>query len=325
MSMKDLSRQMKRGAKAGTELREKLLKDAREREQLLNAYEFARLTEHAYRIAAEQRATNKLAGGRVIEKSPSSFGGWRCVLVSRGPLQYLKCRHQVTGELAIVVTGTNEWIDWLVNGDVRMAYDVDGLGWHMGYRKLGEKLAHSIFDDADLNGADPLTFVGHSLGAAVASIAASRMPERVRKLIALDPPRYCNAEAADWMSKTFEGRAMRYTRGASIVARWPFEWRGYDHPEWVTSLHHGDAEPGVLDFWPELWAALPIPGIQTLEHHSMAALTSAMAQALGFEPFMYCDDCGKGLKEDEGVPVGEKGDAGTNCKECAGLGATDGI
>ena len=44
---------------------------------------------------------------------------------------------------------------------------------------------------------------------------------------------------------------------------------------------------------------------------------SSLEEARGH--FMYCDSCGKSLDEDEGIPVGNRGEADTECEECVDL------
>lgn len=65
---------------------------------------------------------------------------------------------------------------------------------------------------------DPVVLVGHSLGAMVAAIAASRVPERVRGLVLEDPPMQTmgrSIQGTVWQ-KLFEGMRQVCVAGGSL-------------------------------------------------------------------------------------------------------------
>lgn len=92
----------------------------------------------------------------------------------------------------------------------------------------------------------PIAYTGHSLGAAMAGIAAAT--HKPMELITFGGPRFCGKAVGDHLSKT---TFRRWVNASDVVPRVPFGF-GYRH---VGECHFIDAD-GVLTVNPSRWQLL---------------------------------------------------------------------
>jgi triacylglycerol lipase len=87
-----------------------------------------------------------------------------------------------------------------------------------------------------------LWITGHSLGGALAVLAASRLPDRVFGLYTFGQPRVGDEEFARACQQRFGRRYFRFVHGRDVVPRIPAFTTGYRHFGWeVTAGHPGMA------------------------------------------------------------------------------------
>ena len=110
--------------------------------------------------------------------------------------------------------------------DLKAGKNIEAIGGkiHVGFKGEINKLWPSISAVLADNPGN-LYVTGHSLGAAMATIAASRMQDRVTALITFGSPRVGNAEFV----KSLDVEHYRVQNNCDDVTKVPFRLMGFDH------------------------------------------------------------------------------------------------
>lgn len=120
-------------------------------------------------------------------------------------------------------TEVNEKSDVLA--DITSGKNIEACGGkvHVGFKIEINKIWSSI--EKELMHIDKLYVTGHSLGAAMATIAASRMQSKVTALITFGSPRAGNKEFVRSLTVTH----YRVQNNCDAVTKVPFKLLGFDH------------------------------------------------------------------------------------------------
>lgn len=112
-----------------------------------------------------------------------------------------------------------------VLADLKAGKNIEACGGkvHVGFKGEINKVWPAI--EKAIAGIDTLYITGHSLGAAMATIAASRMQDRVTTLITFGSPRVGNAEFVDSLTVTH----YRVQNNCDDVTKVPFRLMGFRH------------------------------------------------------------------------------------------------
>lgn len=134
----------------------------------------------------------------------------------------------------ISFTGTNSLEDWGINLKTRPVADAGGLPGklHRGFVKALDQVWAAAVNPL-LGRPVPLWVTGHSLGGALAVLAAARCAlvtgQPVRGLYTYGQPRVGNHDLRDAIDVSLAGRYFRYVNDRDIVPRVPPATLGYRH------------------------------------------------------------------------------------------------
>ncbi|HAM72840.1 MAG TPA: lipase [Verrucomicrobiales bacterium] len=143
--------------------------------------------------------------------------------------------------------------DWITDADcVQATTEVGGVhyGFWSALESIWEPLLAAIESHQDR--AQSLWFTGHSLGAALATLAVARLRRKlkpVHSLYTYGSPRVGTAEFSDRFDRDFSDYTFRYVNNADVVTRVPTREMGYSH---VGQTLYFDAEGEVhadMHFW----------------------------------------------------------------------------
>ena len=112
-----------------------------------------------------------------------------------------------------------------VLADLKAGKNIEACGGkvHVGFKGEINKVWPSI--EKAVAGIDSLYITGHSLGAAMATIAASRVQSKVTALVTFGSPRVGNAEFVNSLTVTH----YRVQNNCDDVTKVPFRLMGFDH------------------------------------------------------------------------------------------------
>ncbi len=134
-------------------------------------------------------------------------------------IQAMVVAHQST--TAIVFRGTDELRDWLTNINTLPTSWLAGGKVHQGFKKDFETIAQQLTPYITTG----LYFTGHSLGGALAQLAASKWVDQAPVTYAFGSPRVGNSDFAEVLNATTY-RVINYTDMVTELP--PKEW-GYAH------------------------------------------------------------------------------------------------
>ncbi len=136
--------------------------------------------------------------------------------------------------LAVVFRGTDELADWVDNVDVRRADRLFG-SFHKGFYDSVEDLWAPIEDavsSALANQPRPVWFTGHSLGGAMATIAAARYVHKDRPfsgVYTFGQPRCMGRRTSRTFNAEAGRRHYRFQNNNDLVTRLPTRLFGFSH------------------------------------------------------------------------------------------------
>ena len=143
---------------------------------------------------------------------------------------------------------------------------------HEGFLARFEAVSAAVISAADTSPLKEYVCTGHSLGGAVATLAAAQLPKLdVAGLVTFGSPRVVNHSYADAIEEALAGKIRRYVHEMDIVPRVPVAL-GYEHV--------GDAIPlgfRIPDF--VVLASLSMPKVY--EDHRMAGYVKAVESLYG--------------------------------------------
>jgi len=171
--------------------------------------------------------------------------------------------------------------DWMTDAEI---IQVPGCGRGLVHHGFLQALNHS-WDEISAklkqfcSSSQPLIVTGHSLGAALATLAVAKLRETgqpVSGLYTFGSPRVGDQTFADWFNQDFKSRAFRFVNNNDLVTRVPMRSLGYSH---VGTCLYFDAAGKVhndIQFWNRFLEdvkgglnELFKPGVDTVKDHDM--------------------------------------------------------
>jgi triacylglycerol lipase len=150
--------------------------------------------------------------------------------------------------ILIAFRGTEKVSDWVTDLQVSLAGGPFGK-IHEGFLAALYSVLWDLIESIDRfrNGADPqpLWFTGHSLGAAIATVAVAKFREMdrpVRGLYTFGSPRVGNRQFEQSFNADFKHRTFRLVHGNDVISRIPTRSMGYSH---VGIFYYLDPDGGV--------------------------------------------------------------------------------
>lgn len=158
--------------------------------------------------------------------------------------------------------GTDEWEDWLDNIDGRKANSEQAMfgDFHRGFHRscndvwdhLDERYQSLREEDKKAKRYRPLFLTGHSLGGAMATVAAAKLVLEDRPFSSVytyGQPRAVKRDTAQFLSRECGARYYRFQNNQDLVTRVPSRLMGYSH---VGSCLYIDAD-GTIQTDPGFW------------------------------------------------------------------------
>ncbi|MCA9268999.1 MAG: lipase family protein [Planctomycetales bacterium] len=170
----------------------------------------------------------------VVQTAEQDWQCDKCVFLEYEDSQGFAC---ACGNAALVAfRGTESAADWIANLRMyrtRQAYGGVHTGFFVAYRNIREQLLAALAD-ARIGAARPLWLTGHSLGGALATIAAAELHghANIAGVATFGQPRVGDEDFHAFMDARFAGRFWRFVHGSDLVTRLP---PGLEH---VGTLHH---------------------------------------------------------------------------------------
>ena len=191
----------------------------------------------------------------------------------------------VTGEqgVTLVFVGSDDVVDWTYNVRLGMAWAARfGGSMHGGFAHLWNSSAPSLMMHmrrAWPDPAVPLTIAGHSLGGALATIAAVEMrgtfPEATIDLVTFGAPRIFDGRAVASLGRRLAAR--HYVLGTDPIPHLPSwrPWRRYATLPGRVWLRRPSGSLGG-DGWPSFWHRIPV-----IKDHAVQRYEAALADLAG--------------------------------------------
>ena len=176
--------------------------------------EFANIAQTTYDNPKTSSAKFKALGYKIIQFF--DIDGAQAYLLNNGTITVLSFRGTEVTEKSDVLA------------DLKSGKNLEACGGkvHVGFKGEINKLWPSISKELEANPGN-IYVTGHSLGAAMATIAASRMQDRVTALITFGSPRVGNQEFVNSLNVTH----YRVQNNCDDVTKVPFRLMGF--------IHHG--------------------------------------------------------------------------------------
>jgi triacylglycerol lipase len=174
--------------------------------------EFANIAQTTYDNPKTSTAKFKALGYKIIQFF--DIDGAQAYLLTNGTITVLSFRGTEVTEKSDVLA------------DLKAGKNIEACGGkvHVGFKEEINKLWPSI-SAALADNPGNVYVTGHSLGAAMATIAASRMQDRVTALVTFGSPRVGNAEFV----KSVAVEHYRVQNNCDDVTKVPFKLMGFDH------------------------------------------------------------------------------------------------
>lgn len=180
-----------------------------ERKDLLK---FAKIAATTYEDPKSSRNKFKAQGYNIVE-----------FFNIKGAQAYLLKHAESKDEYILSFRGTESAGDVIADLKARMKPEAEGTKVHRGFKGELDKLWPSI--EKALAGVDSLYVTGHSLGAAMATIAANRIQHKVLALITFGSPRVGTKEFVNGLKITHH----RVQNNCDSVTKVPLLLMGYRH------------------------------------------------------------------------------------------------
>jgi len=143
--------------------------------------------------------------------------------------------------------------DWITDADIIMAHTEVGpvhFGFWAALQSVWDELEQKI--KSHQNGGQSLWFTGHSLGAALATLAVGRLRlglKPVHSLYTYGSPRAGSLEFTDRFDNDFGEFTFRYINNSDVVTRVPTREMGYSHVGTSLTFDAGGAVHADVHFW----------------------------------------------------------------------------
>lgn len=260
-----------------------------------NAYWMARLAKEVYLTdaSASQSANDQPNTApdedRILANLLEDDKGFMSVFgVSRNSAQAALIEHQ--DYLCIAFRGTDELADWLDNLNVFSTKELFGE-FHRGFWQSVEDVWPSInakFRQLQQQTPRPLFITGHSLGGAMATIAAAKLVHEDKPFTSVytfGQPRALTRDTARIFNSECQSRYFRFHNNNDIVTRAPARVMGYSHIGsylYISSEQQIHQEAGwwfkFIDYVDGAVSALLEEGIDLVEDHDIDKYLAAVAK-----------------------------------------------
>jgi triacylglycerol lipase len=153
----------------------------------------------------------------------------------------------------VAFRGTGNLNDWITDADVKMAKTELGLvhdGFWSALDPVWKPLQDAIAQHQ--NQAQSLWFTGHSLGAALATLAVAAMRlelKPIHGLYTFGSPRAGSLDFTDRFDQDFGGFTFRYVNNSDVVTRVPTREMGYSHVGTSLTFDADGAVHADMHFW----------------------------------------------------------------------------
>jgi triacylglycerol lipase len=209
-----------------------------------NAYWMARLASQAY-VDDKHTILNDLLNEDASFNAVHPF--------EEGNSQAILVEHD--NYFCMAFRGTDELDDWIDNINAHTVKNLFGE-FHRGFWKATDRVWDKIYQRyRELNARDPqkpLFLTGHSLGGAMAVIAASKLVHIDQPFISVytfGQPRVMTQQTAQIFNMECKSRCFRFNNNNDLVTRAPSRLMGYSH---VGTYLHISAKEDIeqeLGFW----------------------------------------------------------------------------
>lgn len=243
-----------------------------------NAYWMARLSKEIYTEISPEN--NRPDEKKILSSLKSDDSGFLSVYpVEQDNSEAALIEHD--RYLCMVFRGTDERKDWLDNINVFPTKELFGE-FHRGFWNATEVIWSDLYDKYEEKNRDkkrPLFITGHSLGGAMATIAAARFVHLDKPFISVytfGQPRAMNRDAARIFNAECKGRFFRFQNNNDLVTRLPARFMGYSHVGnalYISEEKKIHQDPGTwfkfLDAVDGYAEALKEDGIDAIDDHNM--------------------------------------------------------
>ena len=196
-----------------------------------NAYWMARLSKEIY--TKVKGKSNTPDGRKILESLKRDDTKFLHVLpVEEGNTEAALVEHEEY--LCMVFRGTDEIMDWIDNIKAFPTKELFGE-FHKGFWDATEEIWHHLYEkyqERYRENKRPLFITGHSLGGAMATIAAARLVHIDKPFISVytfGQPRVMKQDTARTFNSECKTRFFRFQNNNDIVPRVPPRLMGYSH------------------------------------------------------------------------------------------------
>lgn len=254
-----------------------------------NAYWMARLAKAVYtHDETEARLPNKEA---ILEDLLSEDSNFISVVVaSKDSAQGMMVEH--SDYFCLCFRGTDESADWIDNINAIAVKQLFGE-FHRGFWNSVQDIWEILFGQYQLKSREdgnhkPLFLTGHSLGGAMASIAAAILSHRdipFTSCYTFGQPRAMDKSTARLFNVECKERFFRFHNNNDIVTRVPARVMGYSHVGqyfYISQEVEIHQEPGFwfkfIDYIDGAVSAVKEKGLDSIEDHSMDDYLAAVSK-----------------------------------------------
>jgi triacylglycerol lipase len=155
-------------------------------------------------------------------------------------------------------TESDEWKDMLTNSKIKLEPWLHGVKVgrvHRGFMEALDEIWRKLEDKLKALPGRKVWFCGHSLGGALATLAADRYPH-TRGVCTFGCPRVGDSTFADAFNAHLAGKTLRYVNHHDVVTHVPPPFLGYEHVDQVRFIAKdgtiSDTPPSLLHFFAEV-------------------------------------------------------------------------
>ena len=250
-----------------------------------NAYWMARISKEIYtKISEENNAPGKT---KILKSLQDDDGDFISVsAIDKGNTEAALIEHQKY--LCMVFRGTDESEDWLDNILILPTKKLFGE-FHKGFWDATEEVWDGLYrkyEEKDKEKTRPLFITGHSLGGAMATIAAAKLihlDKPFTSVYTFGQPRVMKSETAELFNDKGKARFFRFQNNNDIVTRVPPRKMEYSHVGetlYISEEKEIHKDPGFwfkfLDKVDGYAAALKEKRIDIIEDHDMGDYLAAI-------------------------------------------------
>jgi len=251
-----------------------------------NAYWMARIAKAVY---AKESGSDKPDKDKIMEDLKMEDTGFRDAIgVSKNSAQAALIEHE--DYLCIAFRGTDEIKDWFDNVNAFQERALFG-GFHRGFWNSLNDVWTPLYDKylkLRSKKKRPLFLTGHSLGGAMATVAAAKLIHEDKPFTSVytfGQPRAVTLETARIFNVEASGRYFRFQNNNDLVTRVPGRLMGYSHVGsflYISEEKKIHKDPGFwfrfLDAVDGAVESATVKGIDGIEDHNMDHYLGAIAE-----------------------------------------------